>query len=141
MVPPRRRRPPAPTCALCDRSVEEVGGIRITWSGQAGVVSRSSDRPIGRVPRSALLFPLPRPHSGELLLWPPDEGALGRAVTQWLARFRPWVCQTCAGRTCDRCGSPTIAPYGCDTLGGDGRSGHYPILPGPAGCIREGCSG
>lgn len=141
MVARQTRRLPAPTCVSCERTIEDVGGRRITWSTQAGVLVRSSQDAIGNLPHRALLVPLPKPHAGTLLLWPPDEDAAGRAVAQWLDRLRPWVCQICSGRTCERCGSPTVAPHGCDTLHEDGRGGHMPILPGPAGCIREGCPG
>ncbi len=139
MAPRRPRRLPAPNCALCDKPLTEVGGYRIVWSTQAGVIVRASHDPLGSLPRRALMAPLPRPHSGALLIWPPREEALERALQQWLDRLHPWACQLCAGQTCDLCGDRTTAPRGCDSLRDDGSVGHFPLVPGPASCIHESC--
>ena len=141
MAARRTRRFPAPSCSLCERTLDEVGGRRITWCTQAAVIVRSHQDPIGNLPQPVLLVPLPKPHAGALLMWPPNKSALDRALTQWIDRLRPWICQACSGRTCERCGSPTMAPHGSDTLHDDGRVGHFALLPGPTGCIREGCPG
>lgn len=139
MAPRRRRRLPAPNCALCDKPFAEVGGYRITRSRQAGVLFRAAHDSLGNLPRRALVAPLSRPYDGVLLVWPPREDALERAVRHWLDRFRPWVCQLCAQQTCELCGKRTISPRGCDSLHDDGRIGHCPLVPGPASCIDEGC--
>ena len=138
----RRRRPPAPTCVFCDRKLAEIGGRRVTWSTFAGVVVRASREAIGTIPHAALVEPLSPPYRGALLVvWPPDTEAADRAVEQWENRLRPWACQRCAGRTCGRCGSPEKHPFGTDVLGDDGCVRHVPLLPGPAGCVRDGCPG
>lgn len=138
----RRRRPPAPLCAFCDRTLAEIGGRRVSWSTFAGVVVRSSTDSIGTIPGRVLVEPLARPYRGTLLvLWPPDSQAMDRAVKQWSAGLRPWACQVCAQRVCDRCGSPENHPFGVDLLDHDGRRLHVPRLPGPAGCVRDGCPG
>ena len=137
----RNRRPPGESCAFCDRALSDSSGRRITWSSAAGIVVRGYNDAIGRIPCRALLERLPEPHSGVLVVWPPDSGALGRALSQWIAGLRPWTCQKCAGRTCGRCGNPEKHPFGCDVLDSTGRRVHVPLLPGPAGCCRNGCPG
>ncbi len=138
----RRRRLPAPTCIFCQRSLSEIGGRRITWSSFAGVIVRLHTDPIGSLPSRALVTPLPVPYRGcVLVVWQPVTDALDRAVDQWFSRQRPWTCQACARRVCDRCGSPEKTPFGSDIVDDNGRSLHVPLLPGPAGCVREGCPG
>lgn len=114
----------------------------IIWATSAGAIHRSSANAIGTIPGRALVEPLAPPYQGSLLLvWPPDADALDRAILQWTSRERPWVCQACAGRTCGRCGSPEKHPFGVDVVEDDGRVLHLPLLPGPAGCVRDGCTG
>lgn len=132
---------PAPSCAFCERAVADIGGRRITWSTVAGVTVRAPRDQLSHIPSHALLAPLPLPHSGMIVAWPPDDRALNVAVAQWISRTRPWTCQVCASHVCDRCGSPTRNPWGCDVLSDDGRVLHVPLLPGPAGCTRHGCAG
>ena len=135
----RRHRQPAPTCVFCARPLSITGGKRITWSSAAGVVVRGYNDPVGRIPSRALLAPLPEPYAGVLIIWPANKEALDLAMEQWTSRHRPWACQGCARRVCDRCGSSEKTPMGSDIVEDDGRVLHVPILPGPAGCIREGC--
>jgi len=138
----RRRRLPGPSCVFCARALIDIGGRRVTWSSCAGVTVRSPTGAVGNIPGRALVEPLAHPYKGTLLvLWPPDTDAVDRAVEQWADRHRPWVCQVCASRACGRCGSPEKHPFGTDVLGDDGRVRHVPLLPGPAGCVREGCPG
>lgn len=135
-------RLPAQTCVFCQRSLDDVGGHRMIWSSTAGVIVRMHTDAIGNIPSRALVTPLPEPYSGSLLvLWPPDEPTMDLALEQWTNRQRPWICQLCAHRRCDRCGSPEKSPFGSDIIDDNGRSLHVPRLPGPAGCVREGCPG
>lgn len=136
----RHRRLPGESCAFCDRALSYSSGKRITWSSAAGIVMRGYNDAIGRIPFRAVLERLPEPHGGVLVLWPPDSDALDRSLSQWIAGFRPWTCQVCAGRTCSRCGNPEKHPFGADILGDDGRVRHVPLLPGSASCVLDGCS-
>lgn len=138
----KRRRRPGPVCTFCARTIDKIGGHRITWATSAGVIVRSSADGIGNLPARALLLPLPPPYQGStLVVWPPNSDALDRALEQWVAKDRPWVCQVCAQRVCGRCGSPQKHPRGCDIVTDDGRVLHVPLLPCPAGCTRAGCTG
>lgn len=136
-----RHRQPAPACVFCARTLSITGGKRITWSSAAGIVVRGYGETIGRIPSRALLAPLPEPHTGAMIIWAPVMDALDRALAQWTAGLRPWTCQVCARRLCDRCGAPQNHPRGCDIVTDDGRVLHVPLLPCPAGCTRAGCMG
>jgi len=137
----RQRRLPAKACVFCERTLDAVRGKRLIWSSAAGVVVRGYNDAVGRIPSRALLEPLPAPHSGVLIIWPTNDGAVSRALEQWTARLRPWSCQVCAHRVCERCGSPEKHPFGVDVVDDAGRVRHVPLLPGLAGCVREGCPG
>lgn len=136
-----RRRPPAPVCAFCERPLELIGGKRIVWSSRAGIFVRGYGDAVGRIPSRSLLELLPEPHAGILILWPPNENALDRALDQWTSRHRPWSCQLCAHRVCGRCGHPEKIPMGSDIVDDDRRVLHVPLLPGPAGCVQQDCPG
>ncbi len=133
-----RRRPPASTCAVCGRSLAEVGGARLVRTLQSGLVKRHVDAPIGRLPRPAQIIPLDGQHAQTLLVaWdlPSLPAALQRASAQVHQGKTPWFCQRCSGHTCEECGSPLRRVPGADVLADDGDLLHDPLLPVPVVCV------
>lgn len=132
-----RRRPPASECAICGKSLAEVGGVRLVRTLQSGLVRRHVDAPIGRLPGPAQVFPLDGDHRQTLLVvWglPWTAAARERAIAQIHAGTQPWFCQSCSGHLCEACGSTLRRVPGADQLAEDGEMWHCPILPGPVSC-------
>ena len=65
--------------------------------------------------------------------------AIERVRQDYLAGFRPWLCQKCTGRVCRKCGVPINYPLGSDVLYDNGCSSHVPILPFDPGCSNKAC--
>ena len=132
-----RRRPPASECAVCGRSLAEIGGARLLRTLQSGLVRRHVDAPIGRLPGPAQVFPLDGDHRDlNLMVWglPWTPAARERATAQVHAGTLPWFCQRCAKRLCETCGTPLRRVPGADVLADDGDVLHDPLLPVPVRC-------
>jgi hypothetical protein len=68
-----------------------------------------------------------------------DEGR-ARAREAALSGMRPWICQRCAGRTCQACGAPLEYPIASTLLNDDGAVTHLMIVPPRASCINPECA-
>ncbi len=141
----RKFLPPADGCALCGRTLEEVGGgKRIAYGRTMGV--GLSHRPLGGgnpdFPERSI--PL-GDGSGRYLVVKGPRGTWTdekmEAVRRTFLEGRcPWVCSVCAGRTCSKCGAPINYPVGADILHDSGCSTHAPALGFHPGCSNKACS-
>lgn len=132
-----RRRLPARTCAVCGKSLAEVGGARLVRTLESGLVRRHVDAPIGRLPGPAQIIPLDGQHAQTLLVaWglPSMPSALQGASAQVHEGTTPWFCQRCAKHLCKACGSPLRRVPAADQLSDDGDIWHCPILAVPVSC-------
>jgi hypothetical protein len=134
--------PPAPTCLLCQRTLEEVGGTRLINCTQSRGVLIGETADIGSF-KKRKVFRLAQ--GGVLVLgdsdpwrWLPDE--MERAREQAESGYHPWFCQACGARTCSTCGAPLRSPVGCTAMGADGTYGPYsPMLGARIPCTNPDC--
>ena len=134
--------PPAPTCLLCQRSLEEAGGVRLI------VCTQSRGVLIGKSPNNGnfkkrQVFRLA---SGYVLVlgdsdpWRWSQGEAERAHQEAEAGYHPWFCQVCGSRACSTCGAPLRSPVGCTAMDAEGQSGpHSPMLGARIPCINTDC--
>ena len=136
-------RLPAERCVLCQHPLDAIGGMRII--AQHGWAVGLTDRYRGggnpQYPERSV--PL-EDGTGRYLLVKGDpsrwtDAAIKRAQQDYLAGFRPWLCQKCTGRVCRECGEPVNYPMGSDVLYDSGCSSHIPILPFDPGCSNGEC--
>ena len=141
-------RKPSKTCLLCDSTIEEIGGIRITTTNSRGVFISNkewsgSDSPRrGRAPYPCRSYKLGN-ESYIIMRGPANEGfndeLLEKAKRQFENDERPWLCQRCAHRLCSQCGEPLNRPPAVDMLCDDGSSSHIAIMSVDRGCINKEC--
>lgn len=139
------RWPPAATCAGCEKSVSDIGGLRIVARRFMGiglfhdnetVALRSLHQPgrtfrlEGRYRQVVVVF------WGDA--WMPDRIERGLEAAQ--AGSWPWLCQRCMRHAlCEHCGCPYRWPPGADVIGDDGRRLHCAILPVTPPCTNPDC--
>jgi len=133
-------RLPAESCAVCDKTLEEVGGSRVAacmWFGVGLVAAGKLKRPPGDSAGGPIRLDedLAVVFGGSV--W--DDEPRARAVAAFRAGRRPWLCQGCARKVCETCGAPLPFMPGTDVLDDDGRRWHHMIAPG-GGCKNPRCA-
>ena len=135
------RLPPAERCAICRRTLEQVGGMRLIANKLRGIClspefkgGGNADYPYQSVKLDDSVYLLVW---GEKDKWTPE--AIERAKTEYLNGRRPWMCQVCGERNCSECGAPINLPMGSDVLYDSGCSSHVAIFPFHPGCINPNC--
>ncbi len=135
-------RPPAQTCVLCDKTVEEVGGYRLVSQKLRGV--SLSDKPIRRGKYSHQAVKLYDDLNVYMLVWGEPEkwtdSAIEKAKDEYKTGHKPWFCQVCGERKCSTCGAPINRPMGSDVLYASGCCSHLAIHPIDPGCVNKECS-
>lgn len=139
-----RKRLPAENCAICNKSLDEVGGKRIVAQQILGIGLSTKRQGGGNAKypyQSVQLYSEPDIY---MLVWGEKEKwskeALNSAKQAYLDGKRPWFCQVCGVRVCTECGSPVNYPVGSDVLYDNGCSSHVPIIPADLGCINPDCA-
>ncbi len=134
---------PGTQCALCGKSFEETGGHRIVSQKWRGV--GFSDRPIGggNHKNRNTCIPLQEGDKAYIVFWGedgfwPDE-AFQRAIRTYQKNEHPYLCSSCAMRTCSKCGAPLKKPVGSTYHTNDGEMLHTPILGVKVGCQNSEC--
>jgi len=134
---------PAGRCVLCEKTLEEIGGMRIVagrfWA--VGLTDRyrgggNPDYPQRSIPleegSSRYLLVQGRPEA-----W--SEAAIERARQEFLDGRHPWVCQKCTGQVCSQCGEPINYPMGSDVLHDSGCTTHIAVFGFDPGCSNRNC--
>ena len=88
-------------CILCGKSIEEVGGRRITAQHLRGITFSINSRGGGNPPYKSYKlssYPFYLVIWGERSMWSQD--AIQRAIDAFHKGRRPWFCQKCGRRTC-----------------------------------------
>ena len=135
----KRKRPPAPSCAQCNETIETVGGKRLVGTPERGVLVAAAESTLGEIFAPARVRKL----GGKeyLVAYGPgwtDETEV-RALQAALDGLRPWICQKCAERTCKRCGAPLEYPIASTFLNDDGAVMHLMIVPSRNSCVNPRC--
>ena len=133
-------RLPAGGCVICEKTLDEVGGQRITAQRYRGL--RLTDRPAeGRGPGIFCTSRWVEPglHLGVWgEIW--DERSIERATDQVRNGLHPWYCQRCARHVCPKCGSLHAIPMGSDLIHENGCASHQMIIPvGNTNCSNSEC--
>lgn len=136
----KRKRRPAPACAVCESRLEQVGGRRVVASRHRGVQLYAAETTLAEIETPSRVARL---STREFVVtfgpWSPEEHM--RAVEAALEGYQPWICQRCAGSTCHRCGSPLTVPIASTLVQDDGTLSHLMIVPKRETCINPECSG
>ncbi len=135
--------PPAHSCMICDRKIEETGGRRLIAQPSRGTTLFDH----------AIKGGFNNFHSCEkllddrglfLILWGEKtfltQKAIKRVRQDYLAGYRPWFCQGCGYRLCSVCGALLPRPVASDYIYDDGGTVHCPILGADPGCWNPQCS-
>ena len=126
------------TCHFCDKTIEQVGGKKISSSHFIKIFI--SDKFLGggdfEYPYQSVKLDDNRylTFKGKLSVW--TKSAVKKAASFVQQGHEIWFCQVCANRTCHVCSSPTQRPQGCDLLD---ENVHVAILGAPSGCTNSGC--
>ncbi len=136
-------RLPAERCAICEKTLEETGGMRIVAQKFRGVGLSDKYQGGGNPDYPRQSVSLEDGSGTYLLVWGEKskwtDAAIERARRAYLAGQRPWMCQRCAERKCSQCGSPINYPMGSDVLYDSGCSSHVAIFPFDPGCCNKNC--
>lgn len=137
----KRKRPPAPSCARCGEPVEAIGGKRVVGTADRGVIVCGPEMTLGELHHPAKTFRLPGKDAQFVVTYGTEwtEEGRQRAIDAAREGLRPWLCQKCAGRTCQACGAPLEFPIASTLLNDDGAVTHLMIVPTRASCINPEC--
>ena len=137
----RRMRLPSENCALCDRTIEQVGGYRLVGTHTRLVVLSGRHEGGGNPENPIISVRLRKDDEIYLLVrgveW--TSARIEKARNEYLADRRPWFCQVCGDRKCRECGSPLNMPWATDVLYDNGCSAHVPLVPCNPGCTNQAC--
>lgn len=138
------KRPPADTCVLCGKSLQDIGGYRIVTQKLRGIGLSETRQGGGNKDFPKQSFKLYDDRDVYVVVWGEPakwtEAAKKRTRDQYRAGYRPWMCSVCAERKCRNCGAPINYPMGSDVLYDNGCSSHVPIFPFDPGCTNPACS-
>lgn len=132
---------PADSCVLCQKTLDEIGGRRLTATG-ANLV-HLSDKYRGGGDKRFPYQSVKLTDDGDTYVvvqgtaWTAE--AIDRAKETFLKGLHPWFCQVCGHRQCSKCGFPLNYPVAADVLYDDGENPHYMIIPADLGCINPRC--
>ena len=140
----KQKRMPTKRCVFCERTIEEIGGLRLVAQKTRGM--KLSDRYIGggnkEFPyKSVKLSSKPETY---MVFWGESEKWSAKAVKSAKEAYEndlhPWFCQICGERKCNICGAPINYPMASDAINDDGCISHLAIFPFDPGCTNPKCS-
>ena len=133
--------PPAHACALCGKTLEEVGGKRMVVTQFLGV-SLWPEPPLGGSSGLPVdFYPVDEEETLYLIVWgePWSTERVDRAIETAREGKHPWFCQVCGGRACEICGSPLSWPQASEIIHGSGRKKRCMSMPAHVGCVNPNC--
>ena len=136
---------PASECAICGKTLEQIGGRRITsqklrgmviWHEEWTVHDRTNLQYCERLIDDQDIYLI---IWGEDDVWTPD--VIERIKNTYVSGVRPWMCQgyRCGNRQCPECGKANNLPVASDLLYDDGRNPHLMLVPADCGCVNQDC--
>ncbi len=134
---------PGTHCALCGKPYAETGGHRILGQQWRGV--GFSNRPVGggNPKNRNICIPLEGENEFYIVFSGPDgfwtDEAMQRAIEMYHKKEYPYLCSSCAKRTCAKCGAPLKRPPGSTYMTDDGVVLHAQIAGGSLGCQNPAC--
>ena len=136
---------PADVCAVCGRSLDDVGGRRLLTSLHGALLIQGLPTSWDGRWRELRAVRLDEPF-GQLYVvlagFDAADKEMDRAGEQAQAEFTPWFCQWCAGQTCRKCGSLLGEVPGSTFLNDDGSTKYFAFLPiGEPACSNLNCLG
>lgn len=136
-------RPPSKKCIFCNKTIEEIGGKRLTAQKTRGIClsQKLQSESNNDYPRTYIkLFDDLEIY---MTVWGKEgkwtKSTIDKAKNEYLNGYQPWFCQICGKRACDICGSPQNYPAGSDILYSDGSTSHFGIFPYDHGCSNPDC--
>jgi hypothetical protein len=120
-------------CIFCQKPISEIGGRKLVNTSSIKILI--SDTPTTDSEYQCIqLEDEPRKY---LLLkgskW--TDESIHRVVSLITDDFKPWFCQVCSHKTCNKCGNPSQHVQGADLLNGS----HCGIFPIQIGCVSRSC--
>ena len=139
------RRKPAARCVVCEKTIDEIGGVRLVATHRHSIILCTPDVPLGSIRHPARTIRLTGNHRDVIFsmfgeaIW--TDEVVERIVEVGMAGLRPWFCQVCADiHLCRVCGSPLTRVPTSDYLEDNGRSIHSPSVSGYAqSCPNSNC--
>jgi len=137
------KRLPATRCVMCEKTIEQVGGMRIVAHIHIGIGLSNQYKGGGNPDYPYQSFQLNEDKTLFLTVWGEEEKwtvtAIENAKKDFQNNLQPWICQVCANRKCHTCGKPINYPVGSDIVKQNGCITHIPIIPSNLGCINKQC--
>jgi len=144
ITPDASRSLPADKCAICGKTIDEVGGARIVAQQARGVALSDKYLGGGNPERPYRSFRLDEDSNTYVVVWGEvgfwSDANFQHAVETYRAGVRPWFCQVCGKRTCHLCGAPINVPVGSNWIGDTGCGAHSPLLGYDPGCSNPRCN-
>lgn len=137
------KRLPSNRCIFCNKTLDEIGGVRIVFSTFIGVGLSNSlvSNEKGDIPyRSVKIYDDKEVYAffrGSKDRWTPE--LIEKARNEFSRGFHPWFCQVCSGFKCRVCGSPLNYAMGVDTIDSQGDISHMAIFPFTPWCTNPKC--
>ncbi len=135
------RRKPSERCAVCDKTIEETGGVRLVATGFLGLHICTPNVSLGNLKHPTRTIRLRGDYRDVIVvfsgqhLW--EDGIVKRVECTVYKGKRPWFCQRCSHNSlCPNCESPLTTTPGADRLEDNGKTIHSAYF---AGFIRQ-CS-
>ena len=134
--------PPARTCMVCEKTIQETGGRKMVAQPLRG--TNVFDRAItGGFENFHSCTGLLEDRELYLVIWGEEEflsdDVISRIKADYLEGRRPWFCQVCGSRLCHLCGEVLPRPVASDYIFDDGGVVHCPILGADPGCWNLKC--
>jgi hypothetical protein len=136
-----KRLLPASHCVCCERTLEEIGGSRITAQKTRGYTILKKPRKGSKNDPEYQNIQI-KGTSLYLCVWGEiwHSEAIQRAIDTITVGLMPWFCQACGKRLCSSCGYPFNLAMGSDILKNDGSNPHCGIFPVNSGCSNSKCN-
>lgn len=134
---------PNSSCLICQKTIQEIGGQRITSQKLRGIGLSNKYLGGGNPDYPHQSIKLYDDNSKTYVVaWGEKEKFTGSVLNRVRESFQngahPWFCQRCGVRTCSVCDAPINSPVGSDVISENGCQSHIPIFAN-TGCTNPEC--